>query len=67
MASMPTCEYCGCKVEIGDLLWHESSHDQVRLLFEAMEQQLRLQDEAINLLHELINNMEARVDELALG
>ena len=64
---MPTCEYCGCKVELGDLLWHEAAHDQVRLLFEAMENQLRLQDHAINLMHELITDLEARVDDVALG
>ena len=64
---MATCEFCGCKVELADLLWHEAAHDQVRLLFETMETQLRLQDEAINLLHELLTDLEARVDVLALG
>ena len=64
---MATCERCGCNLDIKQLLYHEAMHDQHLLLFQAMENQLRLQDEAINLMHELITDLEARVDDVALG
>ena len=59
---MATCERCGCYLDVGQLLYHEAMHDQHLLLFKAMENQLLLQDQAINLMHELIHDLEARVD-----
>ena len=60
------CERCGCSVRVDQLLYHEAMHDQQMLLFEAMERQLNLSNEAINLVHELVNDLEGRVDR-ALG
>ena len=60
------CERCGCSVQVGQLLYHEAMHDQQMLLFEALERQLLLSNEAINLVHELVNDLEGRVDR-ALG
>ena len=59
---MPTCERCGCSVPLNQLLYHEAMHDQQMLLFQQLEAHCVLADEAINLLHELIHDLEAKLD-----
>ncbi len=61
----PTCEFCGALVPLEQLLWHEAYHDQVKMMFENFEGFMSTTLEGFALLHTLIENVEAQVDELA--
>ena len=58
----PICDYCGCRVPMSQLLYHEAMHDQQRLLWDQAQAFMESTQEAIVLLHELIHDLEARVD-----
>ena len=47
---------------MSQLLYHEAMHDQQRLLWDQVQAFMESTQEAIVLLHELIHDLEARVD-----